>query len=364
MTSRLVPLLESFPRRWRWALCGAALLLPAPVQAQNELDLSWDAPASCPQREAVRERIRELAGQALWHAEPLRAAGRIVEVAQGYRLTLTVRDRGELRTRTMVSSSCVDLAGAAAVALGLLLRQGPNPSADPADPGSAGAGATRSLPEAEERTEPQPKQSSPVSPAPSTDKGPSKPGEDSGPALPPDDGASGARGWELLLRGPVAMLDVGPLPRPSLALGAGLGVRASEWRVVLSGRAGFAQSWLMPGTVDVGAKVGRWQAELSVCRGWQIAGWEVAPCLALGVERLWARGTGSGVTARSAQSISLAPGASVVAHLHFIDGVAIFATAGALIETSRPRLVVEGLGEIGHAGSVQFFTGLGPEWIF
>jgi hypothetical protein len=364
MTSRLVSLLESFPRRWRWALCGAALFLPSPVQAQDELDLSWDAPASCPQREAVRERIRELAGQALWNAAPLRAAGRIVEVAQGYRLTLTVRDRGELRTRTMVSSSCVDLAGAAAVALGLLLRQGPNPSADPVEPGAAGAGATRSLPEADERNEPRPKQSSPVPPAPSSDKRPSRSAEDSGQGLPSGDGASGERGWELVLRAPLASLDVGPLPKPSVALGAGLGVRASEWRVVLSGRAGFAQSWLMPGDRSVGAKVGRWQGELLVCRGWQIGDWELAPCLALGVERLWARGTGSGVTARAAQSISFAPGASVVAHLHLIDGVAFFATAGTVIETSRPRLVVEGLGEIGHAGPVQFFTGLGPEWIF
>src|SRR6185295_6374301 len=123
-------------RRLGWViLCG--MVAPSVARAQSQLDLSWDAPAGCPQADAVRSRIRELAGDALRSASHLSAAGRVVKVGERYRLTLSVRETNGPRERTMESDSCADLAGAAAVALGLLLKSEPGTSG--ASGGSAGS---------------------------------------------------------------------------------------------------------------------------------------------------------------------------------------------------------------------------------
>src|SRR5688572_24095575 len=138
MTFRYVPHLNSRASGIRAALFGALLwALPCGVRAEDAadaVDLTWNAPADCPSSDAVLQHVRELAGPALRNAERLRASGRIVRVDGRYELTLTVYDKGKARERTMTARSCVDLAGAAGVALGLLIRQG-----SPASPPSAGA---------------------------------------------------------------------------------------------------------------------------------------------------------------------------------------------------------------------------------
>jgi hypothetical protein len=101
------------------------------------------------------------------------------------------------------------------------------------------------------------------------------------------------------------VLDVGPLPEPSL----GLGVRWGGWRRARSGRILVDQTWALPAYSDLGADASRWQG-------------------------------------------------------YVLKNRAIFAAAAVCFETSRPALVVEGLGEIGQVGPVQPPLSLGPEWIF
>jgi hypothetical protein len=166
----------------------------------------------------------------------------------------------------------------------------------------------------------------------------------------------------MLLAAPLGTLDAGALPAASFGVGGALGIRSSGWRVVLGARILRSQTWLIP--EGVGADVARWRAELSLCRGWNFGRLELGPCLSTGLDALHARGTGPDVTARSQRSLSVVLGAAAVAHLHVLESMAIFGSAGFGFQTSRARLVIDGTGEIGQVGSTDFSLALGPEWIF
>lgn len=364
------------------ALLSAAMsLYPAPVSAQTApaqgaeaVELTWEAPTNCPQRGAVQQRIRALAGPALRGAEPLRANGRIVFVNRRYRLTLSVREKGQLRERTIESTACGDLAGAAAVALGLLLRQrsvsepattvpGAEPSAPTTTPNE---GPSRSNPEVSVPAVATPEAGAPTSeivpPASTSERQPEAPDVVTPPPAP-DASSSAERTWKMVIRAPVVSLDLGLLPKPGFGVGGALGIRWDTWSITGGGRIVSAQTWLRPAS-EAGAEVGRWQAEAAFCRGWRLGRAEVAPCLVLGVDRIWARGTGPGVAAQAQHSFAFVVGAAGAGRLYVSDNVAIFAGVGAGFETARPRLVINGLGEVGHVGPVQLSVGFGPEWTF
>ena len=362
-------------------LLGAlAGMLPSLAYAEDAVDLAWDAPAGCPQREAVQARVRELAGEALKNAERPRAEGRIVSVNGRYQLTLTVYEKGEARDRTMTSQSCDDLAGAAAIALGLLIRQRPSSSGEPGSSGTGAAAApgaaaaetgapgseksqSRTTPPAAPGTKPASK-SPPGSTEPDDADRAGKSSEveystyGSGLSLP------GAWNADFILRAPAAVLDVGPLPKPGFGVGGAVGVRSSGWRITVGGRILMDQIWRIPGSADAGADVGRWQADLWLCRGFRIGRTELSPCLTAGLEGLSASGTGPGVTPSEQKSLSFVVGAAGTAHFYVFDSMAIFASVGVGIETTRPVLVVEELGPIGQVGPIQLSIALGPEWIF
>jgi len=103
----------------RWALLAA--LVPLRAVAEEQVELDWQAPPECPQRAAVQQKLRSLAGEAWRTTERVSAKGRIEKLERRYRLTLSVRDGATVKERTIESDSCVDLGGAAAVTLGLLL---------------------------------------------------------------------------------------------------------------------------------------------------------------------------------------------------------------------------------------------------
>src|SRR6185436_12485578 len=68
------------------------------------------------------ERIRAIAGSLTQRESRLRADGTITKEDGHFHLRLVVRDGELVGERNIVTDSCEDLAGAAAVALGLLLR--------------------------------------------------------------------------------------------------------------------------------------------------------------------------------------------------------------------------------------------------
>jgi hypothetical protein len=302
-----------------------------------------------------------------------------VFVNRRYRLTLSVREKGQIRERMIESSSCADLAGAAAVALGLLLRQRSTaeperqPAAAEPTPPAVGPtdGSTRPSPDATPgaaKPEPAPAAPQPATTAPEavppadTNESEPEPVEVPTPAPAPEM-PSGPRRWKFVARVPVGSIDLGPLPKPGFGIGAALGVRWEAWSFMGGARIISAQTWLRPGS-PVGADVGRWQAEAALCRGWSTGRFEFGPCLSVGVERVWARGRGPDVTAQSQHAFTLVLGAAGAARLYVYDNLAIFVSATLGLETAQPRLLIAGLGEVGHVGPVQLSTVFGPEWSF
>jgi hypothetical protein len=330
----------------------------------------------------VQEKLRSLAGDALRTTERVSAKGRIERTERRYRLTLTVRDGATVKERTIESDSCVDLGGAAAVTLGLLLGRGPNSGEADRAAASAAAGGTsgdnstagrgsEATPSGDTNGRPPATGAAAVSKTtPSSTKEPTtKSSSDADAARAEDDGATSTRAWRVLLRAPLLTVDLFRLPRPSIGVGAGLGLRVAEWRVLATGRILNDQTvWSAqyPNQVpEVGTRVSRWTADLSLCRGWRSGSLEVSPCLTVGLDHLTVRGQGPANIARhSRRTMAALIGGSGTAHLYLAEWMAVFAGAGVAAATSSPTFTIEGLGEVGHAGPVQVSIGVGPEWIF
>jgi hypothetical protein len=333
------------------------------------VDLQWIAPAECPREEAVRDKMRALAGLSLEELERLSAEGEITRVDDRYRLRLRVRLGNELRERVIESETCADLAGAAAVTLGLLLRSaGSTPEATGSGGASSGgAGAAGG--------------SGPSSPSGSGGTGGASgsagtpPAPPVPPTVPPADdrtraprgrngGDDADDGLAFLLRAPVAAVAIGPLPHPGFDLGGGAGLGYAAWQFVLSGRVGSRQSIARTSLGGAGASVRRLAAELSVCRGFDTGPLELAPCLVAAVEHVTASGFGKWVAPRSRSAAWAAPGAGLLARLHLHDSLALVAGTTGYVEVARPHLVIDNVGEVDQLGPVALRAFIGTDWTF
>jgi hypothetical protein len=164
-------------------------------------------------------------------------------------------------------------------------------------------------------------------------------------------------------------LDLVRLPKPSVGIGAGLGVRVAEWRLLAVGRILSDQTqWAdqYPAQYPhAGVRVSRATAEAWVCRGFRDASIELSPCLTLGLDHLTVRGQGPPNVVRQTQkSLAALLGASGSVHGYLAEWISLFATAGVAVATSSPTLTIQNLGEVGHVGAVQLSAGIGSEWIF
>src|SRR4051812_7466952 len=109
-----------------------ALLVVDDAAAQSgPFSLRWSAPAGCPQQQDVKARIERLAGSKKANEGPFVAEGVITRTDDArFHLTLVVRAGTLVSQRNIESKSCDQLAGAAAVALGLLLQSAAPSSAE------------------------------------------------------------------------------------------------------------------------------------------------------------------------------------------------------------------------------------------
>jgi hypothetical protein len=370
-------------------LCAVVAALPASfAHAEPALDLRWDAPAECPDAKNVKRRIREL-GQTSAQALRLRAEGRIERVETRYRLVLKIHDGAEVRERTIESASCEDLAGAAAVSLGLLLRavnaqaaagEGGTDVAAGSAEGERGQGKTEPGSNASAQSGADGSGSNPAassSSASGADTAGAPRGETK-PASPKDVEVTPAvtqpvqeetadvpkRHWAVLLRLPQASLSSGPLPKPSLGVEGGLGWSYDQWRMLLLGRIYRSQTVWSELSPDTGAEIDRRAVSFSACRQLRAGAFAWAPCAALELEQVSAQGIGVGIAQQTSRAWVPVFGVSPAGYVYFAPWLALQGSLSLSVASARPRVVIDGFGPVQQLGALRAGAALGLEWIF
>ncbi|HEX6278123.1 MAG TPA: hypothetical protein VFZ53_33995 [Polyangiaceae bacterium] len=333
-------------------------------RARAEMTLRWEAPAACPQRAEVLDRIRALTGSSRDKTDELAVEGSIERADGRFSLTLLVRDGREVRKRVIASERCADLAGAAAVTLALLLGidvsaadtdGGAAPLAAP-DAGTSSTSADAAAENARDGGLDQPS----ATPAAVPPKETASSDTPSTTTEPPS-----SRAWNVVVRAPFGSVETGPLPHPAFAVGLGIGARYDAWQVMLTGRISPDQRVAAPQPNETsGADLARTAAELSGCYGFRSRAVEIAPCATVTLEHVTAQGYGDGVSPRSEGAFWPALGVGAIGRVYPWDFLALFAGVGGAVELSRPRLVIEGLGTVSELEPVAAGASFGAEWIF
>lgn len=325
------------------------------------LALEWQAPPGCPARDVVLNRLRKMVGKSMDRVTRLRAEARIESVSARYRLTLKVRE-GEAETERVIDSdSCADLAGAAAVALGLLVRDeireqdaaGSGGQGGDSAPSAGGDAATPPNPPASKPEVAEPPRAS--EPKDSARRPIDEPPSEAAPSAPTSTSV------RFLLRVPQVGMDVGPLPHPSPTVGLSAGVAVNALELTLGARLGFTQTLWADDTPAYGAEVRRAAIELRGCYAAPLGRFSFGPCVFGALDALSARGVGDEVTSQTQSTAVVAIGAALLAKVRLGGSFALFFSVGGQGETTRPQLIVDGLGEVATLAPLALTTNAGLE---
>jgi hypothetical protein len=355
-----------------------AMAQPQPSQpSQPSIDIRWEAPPGCPQESDVRDRVQTLLGAGR-HDSHIRTEGTITRMDRRFRLDLVVRVRDLVGTRSIESSSCEDLAGAAAVELGLLIHSAEAALA-PSRPGTQ----TQALPPVR-GSEPSSSRSD------GTDAHPSQGTSDANPSGRAPDGAksesksevaseakeqptqvASQRSWRALVQVPVLELGVGPLPQSTRGIGLALGLEYENWQWQLKGISWQRQSVPAPGFPGYAADVDRIGAAFWGCRELRGSWFGFSPCITVGVERVSATGTGRNIVQSTQHAFGMTLGAGAQGRIYLASWIRLLMVVGGQIELSRPKLSIDG--EVTRFTSYRFdvyqfapaalTAALGLEWI-
>jgi hypothetical protein len=349
------------------ALGGVSGLLtaePLHAQAAPAVELEWTAPPGCPSESEVRQRVQKLAGAAKSTANPLRADGTITQKVDGrFHLRLVVRSGELVGERNIESGSCEDLAGAAAVALALLLRS-EEPLQDFAEspstvPGS-GSGPSRNggTPAVDGKSGGEKSVGEKSEGRPSERPSETDDTEGRGTSFAPSPGSVHG-----VLQAPLVALSLGPLPEPVIGFGLAGGVSFERFRFLIEGQKWLEQRVSAEDFPEFGADVERATATLRGCRSFRWDRVALAPCLTLSLEHLSATGSGPEVSPSTQRALWLAPGAGAQGFLLLTSWFNLVVSLDGRIETSRPRISIEGVGEVDQLAPVAVTVVLGSEWI-
>jgi hypothetical protein len=276
-------------------------------------------------------------------------------------LELIVR-AGELVGRRRIDArSCEDLAGAAAVALALLLR---SPGAiSEEDLGgletdgalSGGGGDADEAPEAGSETERDAQQAADPSQA--------RPESARPTAHASSDAPSPSRAWRGLIRAPLGAFGLGPLPEPTFGLGAAAGITLERWRFLVEGTLWKKQRLSASDDPGVSAGVQLFAAGLRTCWAAFEGPLQLGPCATLTVEHVRTRGDGDHVLPATANVTWLAGGIGAEGWWRLAPWLGLVGGLSGQIEGSRPRIVIDDVGTLGQVRPVSMTLTVGVEWI-
>jgi hypothetical protein len=336
-------------------LIGLCATAPALAEPQRSVELSWEAPQGCPQESEVRNRIQKILGSRR-HDNLLRAEGTITRRNARYRLELVVQVGDVTGTRGLTSKSCENLAGAAAVEIGLLVHS----VEDESTPQPTGTETTISSPvggsetagshsdEADGRSSQPAKDASHEERAPEVAKSENKKEEVEREAeeQPPETEAETSRSWHALVQAPALALGVGPLPSTSLGAGLALGLEYAHWQLQLQGLLWRRQNVPASGLPGYGVDVDRIGARLWTCREIRFSWFGLSPCLAAAMERVSASGTGSNISPTTQHTIDMSVGAGVQSRIHIASWIRLLLAVAGEVELYRPEISIDRLGQI------------------
>ena len=355
MTSAFARHFDSRPTRGAATSClliGLLVTARAAADPQTPIDLRWEAPTGCPQESDVRSRIQKILGGGR-HDSPLRAEGTITRVDGRFQLELVVRVGDVAGTRSLTARSCDDLAGAAAVEIGLLVHS-VEAAAKPdgtskESPGLLPLGGLETSGFGAEGTSGSSSQggSFTISPLREPDgaKNERKPDVEREVEKQPPPPETPRR-WRGLLQAPLLALGAGPVPPLSLGVGLALGFEHARWRVQVQGLYWRHQNVPASGFPGYGIDVDRIGASLGTCHELLTSWFGLSPCISAGMERVSARGTGSNIVPTGRHTIGVSAGAGLQGRIHLTSWLRLLAAAGVEIEFVRPQYLIEWLGPL------------------
>ena len=308
--------------------------------------------------------MRKLSGSTNAVQGALQAEGTISQEEDGrFHLKLLLRSGELVSERNIDSRSCADLTRAAAVAIALLLH----PDEPLSEGGSGGEHSGDGAHDGTDSSAPPTgsagdHQNADGKPTPS--EPPQRPQElEPPPARPDPPPKPTPHGEYFRLRAPLAALSVGPLPRPQWGLSLAAGASFANWRLWLEGSQWRQQDVPAADFPGYSAKVSRATLGLRGCHASRFSAFEIAPCVVVALEHLTATGTGANVAPQSQHVNWLSAGVGAQARVYFASWLSLTLSADGIIETSRPRLSIAGVGPVNQLAPAAFAVMLGPEWI-
>ncbi|HYP77702.1 MAG TPA: hypothetical protein VER12_17145 [Polyangiaceae bacterium] len=328
---------------------------PARAKAESKapIELKWNALEGCPSADTVLARVHKIAGTTRPTPNTLRAEATITQPSDGlFRLRLEIRYGDLAAVRDIEGKSCKDLAGAAAVALALLLSSeepltqsdlsGANstrstPGATTTGAATTGAATTGSTTTgAEQGSDNQSQTTSPDAAA----KQPVASQPSPSPSPPPSAEASSPRRWRLLLVAPVGALGVGPLPELSKGLGGALGISFERWQFLVEGKLWASQRETIISAAQHELEYDRFTVGARGCRSFLGPVFELGPCLVTSVHHLSVQGSGNNLKSSTDTVTWAAVGLGAQARLLVAPWLGFVAGIDGELQLSRPEVSI------------------------
>lgn len=289
------------------------------------VDLTWQAPAQCPDEAAVNAQIDAFLEGSVVPEEEVRADVEVIRERTEWVATLQLSIGGDSEVRELRDPACDLVATASAFVIAAAVAP-EFPVRDEAKP----------YPVSEDQTAP----TNVASPQSTAD-----------PVAEPS--SRGVRGFARL----VAALDLGSLARPAVGPRLSAGLDWGRWRLE------FPATLLPAGRASTGSgsvATTLWIVGARGCRAFGTEPVEVPLCVGVEAGRFVARGRGFD-DASTARAPWVAPTLDCGLRWTFLDPFGLNLAAGVVVPAHRPRFDVEGFGLAHRSNAAAFRAELGFE---
>lgn len=363
-------------RRAKAALASTFLALAVALTAsrapgETGISLDWRAPADCPGEAQIMANVERLLGsRAARPAEPIEVVATVSRDAGGFRVRIETK-RAEAQVRELRGASCAAIANATALILAMMIDPSvasaaaakappPDPPA-PAPPEQAPA-APAALPAPAEAQVPrapagslEPSAPAPVSPsgapAPPPRASTPPPASTSTPARtaappPPQDARAPAAAPRLSF-GLMAWsgIDVGTLPGPTAGFGVTGLSRYGAQQFELGAGLWLDRAATVPERPSAGGEIGLVAMAAGTCRSLLRGPVEIAPCLAIELGVMHARGFGVTSTQHASVFWAALRGGGAVT-FRPTQALGLLVRIEGIAPITSPRFLLGGVGEV------------------